>query len=942
MSQYESEIARYGPFQSIAAVFERLDSEKVTTKESFIVLISLESMGYNIFIKENDSTYRSVDGKLQEVRVRHNLVKWKNQTFQINESDLLLLEDKRQCLVLWINDVKAADAIDTDGGKPSLVGGLFHRHQSQDFSADMSGLINDWIRFVSDPQKSITDVVFGINNVIKSLPDENSVKIFEARLYSSIWNKLVHQTSEPQNIDKFYGCYISFHELNINDYYSLPFNKFSLRDVVFIENVVDLACKEFVKLRESLSFDEKIDILLSTFNILTSKLPQLEIDADNLLNFMLIIINRVKLNNLNEHFHYLQNFNFKQNKDFGILNYAISTLGAVLYYIDNNLDKFKRYTDAIQDSKISEEKLKYRNENGESYLCHCIITKDNDTLRELLFSSEYIKNFPMEDILDDQTIDGSTLLMVAVKCLNTTAASILINIIINNGTPDEIRTYVNSVDENNRNVGHFITNQYYLLCKIGPYLNWNCKDKRTGQTPLFNIFRSYDQSIKSYKKMSRRSFRFAMDSGDFQLKKHIDNSNNTLLHILKTNIQMILPHASLFINSPNSLGMTPLMVFCKYRRLYNIQILLSSKFKDRVSIFETQQVHNAWSNCFSLTNDDQILNLLGKFAIKNYSIFGNCFTHSLKQFLHKSKHGNKNQYSVKITLKFEKKYKTIRFNIKTIKALINMVLTSNSHVSSFLPLYKVFNELNGIASMISTKSKILFINNLNVILDTILFLELVPREGFILEARLKDYLRNQRKIKTVATKSKKLQIEDINMISNFLKFNLNELNAFKNGVKKILRQMNSINLKLFDQRISYMDLLHCPDVVVHLNNPLWNLNYNILISNFQILENSIDNTLHFLKVFQNEKIRKWWKLNNELINLTKLASNSDDDLLRSFFNRKEKLSIEIDDKIRSINELNCDIFVSHELLAVEINNFMKFKPLFITRTLVVWAHRNCL
>ena len=232
----------------------------------------------------------------------------------------------------------------------------------------------------------------------------------------------------------------------------------------------------------------------------------------------------------------------------------------------------------------------------------CISNNKNHILLDIL--SEYDSIFPLEDLLEDETIDGSTLLIESIKSGNLEAAKILIRIMMLNCTEEELISYINRTDKYSRTVAHYLTHEIDILKSIGNYVDWKRKNSG-GQTPLFSIFRSYDQP--NYEAMVKIAFNIAntwyrKQNRSFDYRDHTDNKGNDLLHVLKTDASILLQLTKLDINGENYKGLTPLMVYVKYKRLNNIEAII----KDQRLVLEKIQ-KSTFFTCFDYAKDHTCL-----------------------------------------------------------------------------------------------------------------------------------------------------------------------------------------------------------------------------------------------------------------------------------------------------------------------------------------------
>lgn len=660
----------------------------------------------------------------------------------------------------------------------------------------------------------------------------------ESKLYNDIWDNIVKNQSADinnQQDDNFYINNLSLDQLD-TDFYNMEFNKFDLYYITQLEQNCKNAINKLMNLASMNNYSGKAKILIGTLQILTKNLKkqrgnsitgkdenQIIINADTLMNLFILVINRLKLKNLKCHLFYLQNFNIDdENTRFGLLGYAISTLEATICYMEelqaknnqrqdgNSLNLFLNYINSNDISNSNQslfdidnylKYLNFRNDKGQSILSQCIINFKNELAKKLL-SKDYEKWLPLEDLLDDQDMEGSTLVLQSLKIGNFELAKILIDIILHNCTNDEIKLYFNRLDKNNRHVGYYLNDQIELLKKIGDFIDWNNKDS-TNQTALFTIVRSYDQS--NYDLMVQAALQIVKNWNanelGFQVLKlnvHEDMKGNTLLHILKSNISIILndPKLEININKCNDKNLTPLMVYVKYNRFENVNAILND---DRLLIFKTNDPKKVTS--FDHTRDKNILHLLSKHILLKYTIFGNIFVHSLKFHQNMS-------YSIKMTGKIDgnendKKYETINLNFNVIKKLIKLIV--NKFPFFFLPMQDMMikchildENMGKVPKLCQLQYRDLFLRQLTNYLDTLIEFDIIPREVFFdEEIKLLEWiqeekthlqkkrLQKEKELSNIVNNRKNektkllLEPEEINVIQNFLKFNVDEIKNWK-------------------------------------------------------------------------------------------------------------------------------------------------------------------
>lgn len=541
------------------------------------------------------------------------------------------------------------------------------------------------------------------------------------------------------------------------------------------------------------------------------------IDADTLISLPVLIINKYNLQDLKCNLFYLQRFFDNENDiKFGLLGYSISTLEASIEYLDSLLNKstgklksikqkenkvrhFIEYITGI-NTLIKNNKtitdflitfkdcLRYRSDIGQSILSYCIQYHKNDIIIELLSNSLFEKYFPLEDLLDDETVDGSTLLIQCLKYSNDQIASILVDILLNNCSFEELVKYFNRKDKDGRIAAHYLSGQINILAKIGQYIEWNSKDFMN-QTPSFTIFRSYDQI--NYDSMVSLSLKFANDwykgttNRLLALSDHIDSKGNSLLHIMKSNISILLNLVdSTEINRCNDKGMTPLMVYVKYNRISNVRSILQDP---RINF--DMKIKSTGLHCFDFAQDETIIELLAGYALNKRSIFGHIFAHSLK--LH-----NRSSYSLKLTVNIPNinSYKTFNVNLRLIKNLFKVIL--KKYPLTFLPLKELLMKIDEL--MYSIRQNSLRCSKLNekesllswitICLDSLIFINALPvLKIFKDEFVLSEWIQKESLAVTatvdlvnksqVSFKQNVLEPEQVNIMKSFLKFNLEELSS---------------------------------------------------------------------------------------------------------------------------------------------------------------------
>nr|CAI6559612.1 CBM_HP1_G0034370.mRNA.1.CDS.1 [Saccharomyces cerevisiae] len=810
---------------------------------------------------------------------------------------------------------------------------------------------------------------------------------FELNLYDDIWSRLT--------------THFKGHEL-LTDFYSKDYGEFKLHDITLIERRLHLASKHLQKLALTHSYAEKSKILVETLQKLSGttemdshqlELPDglnnMTMDADTLISLFVLVVCRSEQKHLKSHLYYLQNFsNNSSSTKFGILGYAVSTLEAVVCYFEdfnkntgnvakantlcektkNLLDKLscENPTNEIEDLATYKDILTYRNEQGQSILSICITNHKNYILLDIL--SEYENDFPVEDLLEDETIDGSTLLIESIKAGNLEAAKVLIKIMLFNCTVEELVSYINKTDKYARTVAHYLTHEMDILKSIGNYIDWKRKNS-SGQTPLFSIFRSYDQP--NYEEMVKTAFDIAntwyrKHNSLFDYLDHTDNKGNSLLHVLKTNIPILLQLTKLDINEENYKGLTPLMVYVKYKRLSNIDAIT----KDRRLILEKVQ-NSTFFTCFDYAKDHSVLSKIGERGVKD-SLFGLIYFHSLRY------HNLNATTNITSVSNAEKPFATTVINMKTIQGLLRSILKDNPF--TFLPLNTYIDEISHLnrsdLTIIGKTDVTSLLHQLTNCFNVLLFLKKIPENLFTDEASILYWMRintSKRNQKPSGKENPKtMEPEEINTIQSFLRFNFDEISSFKASLNILRKVLIFINLKSDDFEDAYKGLNEMGRKLINSeassafkgiitnHNMFSELSLAELLENVRFLEQCTIQLSSFVQIILFEKIPNWWKHYGEFLalhksyrkafpNMVKPKSASDTSSrapLGGFIETKreqseQRLAVQIKASSKMLKELGSEIFVAHERLAEELSNYMEFRKACLDqRSLVAFATTN--
>ncbi|QLQ82208.1 hypothetical protein HG537_0G04630 [Torulaspora globosa] len=810
----------------------------------------------------------------------------------------------------------------------------------------------------------------------------------ELNLFDDIWIRITsHLKGSEISVESLQN--LSLNQLE-TDLYTASFENFQLKKIVSVEKGIELAMVSFSRISLAHKHSEKSEALIETLKNLSDNGSAndpngdspMAIDADTLLSLFVLVVCRTQVKNLKSHLFYLQHFARNESTTkYGVLGYAISTLEAVVCHFEylkgseklNELVKQCETNRALVEMlSASDERavnielyqgsLSYRTDQGESAISLCITNGKNTILKTLL---ERQHDFPLEDILNDETTDGCTLLMQALRCGNSDAARIIVDLLISSCTEQELVTYFNRSDTHKRTAAHYLTHEVEILQKIGIFIDWASKDS-SGHTALFTIFRSYDQA--NYEQMVRASFDCAAawykrNGMVFDFKAHEDSKGNTLLHIMKKGISMLLKFDRIDVNATNKKGLTPLMVYAKYNRMDNIKAILND---DRVMIWKIQQPFFLDSLCYA--KNPLILHELAKHAA-NLS-FGKCLAHTLKF--------EASSWLISITseVKQDGQSRTAEFHLKTVQNFFRTFLKMTP--MTFIPLDSTLDPL--LSSLgrtrLSTVTKLetmTLLRNITNCISALIHVGNLPDGIVSNEPTLISWIKTQVKANRDGSArplfNKKVEPEEMSIIQSFLRFNQAELSALRTKLQVMKKLAIFLRLKATDV-VESTNLLSSQTATILESSTLLpaqkQVNYRIYGDGpMVILAEEINFLLqctirlhgHISNLLQ-VKIPDWWRLYGELLGLHKQyaqnfpqlvkedGSSMDNGILgRLLEGKREKLekrlSFNIAETRRNMNQAGADIARLHEELAEQLNKFMEYKGAFFCGSVIKkWTAEN--
>ncbi|KAJ5893911.1 hypothetical protein N7495_005602 [Penicillium taxi] len=253
------------------------------------------------------------------------------------------------------------------------------------------------------------------------------------------------------------------------------------------------------------------------------------------------------------------------------------------------------------DSSI-ETLTKTQDPAGDSIPMMAVESHQTEALKYLLSLEEY---YPLEDILEDTNINGTTLLNAAVQLAHTDVVEVILDFLFTRTDERVISRYMAKSDVHGRTAGHYLFSTPSLLVRLAPLIPWRQRDKH-GQTPLFALCRSYDHpQYRSMVQSALTAAQGAQGNGKpLQLDDHVDAKGNTLLHILGDPqiTTRILQESDCDPNATNDKKFTPLMMASKYGRVDQVRILFMDPRVD-VHIKEARGL-----TAVELAKDDEVRN----------------------------------------------------------------------------------------------------------------------------------------------------------------------------------------------------------------------------------------------------------------------------------------------------------------------------------------------
>lgn len=816
---------------------------------------------------------------------------------------------------------------------------------------DIESIKNEW----KSAQDSIHQIVSFDKRLNKTENLDSVIYDYtELKLFTDVQQQLSEITHHNELEHKF--DFSALKSISLNQvstmFYQKQMKSFSLKNVIKLEQSVHSALECFKTIDLKNNHAGKLDVLSSTMKILGTEIDGRAIDADTLLSLVVLLICRSQVSGLMRTLAYLNNFAFNETAiKFGIQGYVVSTFEAALSYFHDDTVKSllakcseNRYIwDHIQNDKtIRHERLKsnlyLRTDNGESLLSLCIQAHANETLEYLLTNFE--NEYPLEDIIEDRDFTSSTLLIQALQAQNSVAVEIISTIVLNSCTQSEIVEFLNSPNLHNRTAAHYIMQEVSLVETVGEYLNWEHTDIN-GHSPLFAVFRSYD--TPNYEEMVTKILDevikwYKLKGKPLNFRHHEDPKGNTLLHVMKSGIHLLLKLPGINVNKPDLKGLTPLMTYAKYNRLDNIETIM----RDSRLLWDSIQ-QPLFMTCIDFTKSPPVTDKILEVKYEKSDVI----IHSLRFEDGKWKiwitfNGTENKYSLALIRQYLRYFKIkYPWSFQPIEALTEELKNLGMlGVPSILRLqsYHTLRKLSLVFTYMNTRGE--------------LWLDKEEKE-------LKSLLDVPTPRLTETERFVKLEPEEINGIQGFLKYNVTEFVKLKSCVtflKKLSivqfvksRDVKNSQKMLFSLGNQFTDTEIADCFSDFRLNGNFDLSYHEFIRNLGFLEDAISSLLNHIEALL-AKVNLWWKHYGEFMELKKEwnknfpkdvtpPSTSSMSFIDTYIEGKRsrfksKLSNQMKMSSLNLKKLGGEIKGTNENLAVEINLFIEYKDQFYEKHLI--------
>ena len=611
----------------------------------------------------------------------------------------------------------------------------------------------------------------------------------------------------------------------------------STRKMLALEKNLSNAIPILQKMFASKNCDTKSDYLLSALQELSRSQ---DADADILVGLLILCICRASPKNVYAELLYLQNFMNDTSKiTFGSNAYAISTLEVAIKYLvspENNSylmersvrnkefwsilqnGTYENFTRFIESRNVLEVDDILFGRNYACKSCFSLMVENkgdgHKMFSHIMLGFPQLKAIDITRLLDDRGANNETLLSKSVKLRNDSFTNLLVEVLLSVCTAHEIELYVNTKEcDTDRTVAHYIGLDCENLLQLGHYFDWETLDNQS-HTPLFALFRFYDHV--NYNTLVDHGFRtclfwYRKKQKQFNFSTHMDTKGNTLLHIAKSNVAVLLsglPNPP--VNQQNRAGLTPLMFYCRYSRVENIKTLIESGKKALLHVrSEGNQKYLGYS-CFDFAKNEHVLRVLGKYLLSIKDIVGKTKILALRC--------EKACWYVYLVIKSsENNVEVVKHKLKTLKAWVSAYFTR--HPKSFLLQSKNFMEvfpdalvpLSGIFAKFELDKKLInwgqIITAINIIQPDFLKALLSANDAHMFD----QFSRSNAKYNALAqfspSRTQKIQTtpEELYSFKSVLKVSLEECEALQHYLKAMKQLLVVKMVKRFD--LEYVESL---------------------------------------------------------------------------------------------------------------------------------------
>lgn len=644
--------------------------------------------------------------------------------------------------------------------------------------------------------------------------------------------------------------------------------------------------------------------------------------------------------------------------------------------------------------------LKSRNIHGESCLMFAIKTQNPDLFNTLIdFNPNW---FSIDEILfDKNTSNGQNLLTMSLLQETPEISSKILDILMASTEPEELVAYLNLTDLSGRSCGHYIFHDLEVLTRIGHLIDWESRDSNY-HTPLFSVCRCYDHL--DYVNLIDKAFHCVYQGcgrHGIDFDRHKDKNDNTLLHVVLKGLEkskILDPSLNLVnVNQYNGKSMSPLTLYVKYSRVSNLEELLKDNRLDFLAE-EPKNLYNVFDYLSFLAGKPTsqspefkaIESMIYDYTINHYLPHND----SVKIYATNARFDTTNKdWIIFFRVRNSNKQGTLFESLETLKQMIHLLQLKYPYIA-FPNKDALWLNYRSDRQTVPAYSKF----KINRMIETInLYLVALSiycpeyQETFYKGFTTGDKTKlTYDRIMEMSHKDPKIGEITLNMnqiieIETFLSYSLNDLGSYNKVIFRFGKLLSVYDLKANDFRMVYFRLLAklgSSDLVPYITEHMA-LQYHgdeaqhevytklrdfIVWLELSIIEliNNIGKLINKLNLWK-EIYDRIKGINNELKRYehkvdihppaedndvsSQIITNSPEaspEASTSFFNfglenkksRYKRLLVAKADEVKKIMNLNREIKVEHEEIALEISRLLKFKSEFICYGIKQMCQRN--